>query len=82
MAVNKEEAIKLFEQLPESAQQSAFDFMKYLSDRDRPDWEEIAQLEPDQIPLSEEEERQLKAREGFITGEDAKREFNLQADLP
>lgn len=43
--------------------------MKHLSERSRPDWDDIARMEPDAIPLSEEEERQLGAKEGFITGE-------------
>ncbi|AOZ94929.1 XRE family transcriptional regulator [Paenibacillus crassostreae] len=82
MAVNHNEAFKLFEQLPESAQQSTVDFMKFLSIQGRPDWDDIARMEPDDLPLSEEEERQLADQGGFITGEDAKREFNLQVDLP
>ena len=82
MAINKEDVIELFEQLPEKEKQSAFDYMQYLSIRDRPDWNEIAQLDPDDIPLSDEELQQLNANEGFISGEEAKREFNLKVDLP
>ncbi|MDA8226599.1 MAG: hypothetical protein M0T74_02650 [Desulfitobacterium hafniense] len=46
--------------LPEEAKQSAYDFLKFLSIRHTwPDWNEIAQMEPDDLPLSEEEEKQL-----------------------
>jgi hypothetical protein len=65
MAINKEDVIKLFEQLPEKEKQSAFDYMQYLTIRDRPDWTEIAQFEPDDIPLSDEEVQQLNAKEGM-----------------
>lgn len=82
MAINKEDVIKLFELLPEKEKQSAFDYMQYLAIRDRPDWNEIAQLDPDDIPLSDEEVEQLNANEGFVSGEEAKREFNLKIDLP
>ena len=82
MAINKEDVIKLFEQLPEKEKQSTFDYMQYLSIKDRPDWNEIAKLDPDDIPLSDEEVQQLKANEGFISGEEAKRELNLKVDLP
>ncbi len=82
MAINKEDLIKLFEQLPEREMQSAFDYIRYLSLKDRPDWNQIAQLDADDIPLSDEELQQLKADEGFITGREANREFNLKVDLP
>lgn len=59
MAISKRELIKLIELLPDDANQSAYDYLKYLSIRHRPDRDEIAQMEDD-IPLSEEEERQLK----------------------
>ena len=82
MAINKEEVIELFEQLAEKERRSAFDYMQYLSIRDRPDWNEIAQLDPDEIPLNDEEVQQLNANEGLISGEEAKHEFNLKVDLP
>ncbi|CAM3677570.1 hypothetical protein EDM52_23195 [Brevibacillus invocatus] len=83
MAVNKEDVIKLFELLPEDAKQSAFDYLQFLSIRHtRPDWKEIDKMEPDAEPLTEEELRQMKSDAGYVTGEDAKREFGLQIDLP
>jgi len=84
MSINKKDLIDLIEQLPDSAQRSAYDYLNFLvyDNVTRPDWDEIARIEPDTIPLSEEEQRQLGSKEGFITGEEAKREFNLQIDLP
>ncbi len=36
----------------------------------------------DEEPLTEEELRQLNSNAGYVTGEEAKREFGLQVDLP
>ena len=82
MAISKEDIVKLFEQLPEKEKQSAFDYLQYLTIKDRPDWNEIAQLDPDEIPLSDEEVQQLNANEGYISGEEAERECNLKVILP
>lgn len=82
MAISNEDLIRLFERLPENTKRSAFDYIQYLSVQERPDWNEIKQLDPDDTPLSEEEMQQLNSDEGFITGEGAKREFNLKVDLP
>ena len=38
--------------------------------------------EPDYEPLSKQELKQLNSEEGYVSGEDAKIEFGLQADLP
>lgn len=44
-------------------------------------WEQIDQADPDDEPLSEEELRQINSDNGYVTGEEAKREFGLQVDL-
>lgn len=81
MAVDKQEVLKLFEQLPETAQQSAYDYLQYLSSKHyRPDWDSIEKLEPDEIPLSEEEQRQLNSTDGFLSWEEAMHELNLSTD--
>lgn len=36
----------------------------------RPDWDEISHMEPDDIPLSEEEERQMRNITEFVSLED------------
>ncbi|RAU93875.1 hypothetical protein [Paenibacillus sp. YN15] len=81
MAVDKDKVLKLFEQLPEIAQQSAYDYLQYLSlKHDRLDWEKIEKMEPDEIALSEEEQRQLNSNEGFMSWEEAMHELNLPTD--
>ncbi|MDR3583882.1 MAG: hypothetical protein P4L59_00985 [Desulfosporosinus sp.] len=83
MAISNDDIFKLVNILPEEAKQTAYDFLKSLTiGHTRPDWDEIEQMEPDDIPLSDEELRQLNSDAGFVTGEEAKREFGLQVDLP
>ncbi|WP_256257642.1 MULTISPECIES: hypothetical protein [unclassified Paenibacillus] len=68
--------------MTESAQQSALDFMPYLSTKqNQPDWDDIAKLEPDAAPLSEAEERQLNSESGFMSWEEAMSELNLPTDI-
>lgn len=81
MAISKQELIKLIELLPEDASQSAYDYLKYLTIRHRPDWDEISRMEPDDVPLSEEEERQLKSAAEFMSWEEAMSELNLPTDI-
>jgi len=85
MVVRKEDIHHLVDRLPELDQKTAFDFLQYLihrSDHKPNGWAEIDDREPDDEPLSEEELRQLNSNSGYVTGEDAKREFGLQVDLP
>ena len=82
MAVDKDKVIQLFERLPESAQQLAFDFIQYLYVKQiQPDWDDIVKIDPDTIPLSEEEERQLNSESGFMTWEEAMDELHLPNDF-
>jgi hypothetical protein len=56
--------------------------MQYLSTKQNQlDWDEIAKLEPDAAPLSEEEERQLNSESGFMSWEEAMNELNLPTDI-
>jgi hypothetical protein len=83
MAINNEDLKKLVEQLPDDAKQSAFDYLQFLANRHpRTDWKEIDKREPDEEPLSDEEKRQMKSDASYVTGEEAKREFGLQINLP
>lgn len=85
MALRKDDIHKLVDQLSENDQKTAYDFLQYLierSEKKHASWDEINKLEPDHEPLSEEETRQLKSNSGYISGEEAKREFGLQVDLP
>lgn len=81
MAIKKEDVLTIFEQLPETARQSAYDYLQYLFIKHkRLDWNEIANLEADEVPLSEEEERQLSSNSGFISWEEAMNELDLPTD--
>lgn len=85
MVIRKEDIHNLVERLPEDDQKTVFDFMQYLLNRSakKPDgWEQIDQADTDDEPLSEEELSQLNSDAGYVTGEEAKREFGLQVDLP
>lgn len=85
MVVRKEDIHDLVERLPDDDQKTVFDFIQYLLNRStkKPDgWEKIDQADRDHEPLTEEELRQLKSNAGYVTGEEAKREFGLQVDLP
>ena len=82
MAISNDDLFKLVKVLPEEARQSAYDFLKYLTIRHtRPNWDEIAQMEPDDLPLSKEEEWQLKNNTEFVSWEDAMHELNLPTDI-
>lgn len=85
MVVRKEDIHDLVERLPEEDQKTVFNFMQYLLNRStkKPDgWEEIDQADPDDEPLTKEELCQLNSDAGYVTGEEAKREFGLHVVLP
>jgi len=82
MAINKDEVLKIFEQLPGTAQQSVYDYLQYLSTKhNRLNWDEIARLDPDEVPLSEEERCQLNSNSGFMSWEEAMNELELPTDI-
>ena len=81
MAISNEELVDMVKKLPESAKKSAYDYLKYLTiSHTRPDWDDIMHLEPDEIPLSPEEEQQLKKNSEFVSWEDAMNELGLPTD--
>ena len=82
MAISNEDLLKLVKILPEEAKQSAYDFLRFLTTgHKRPDWDEINLMEPDDIPLSEEEKRQMNNNTEFVSWEDAMHELNLPTDI-
>ncbi|HHY74357.1 MAG TPA: hypothetical protein GX497_14260 [Bacillus bacterium] len=85
MAIRKEELNKMFDSLRNEDKKAAYDFMQFLIERSKKKptpWKKIDELEPDCEPLTEDELEQMNSKEGYISGEDAKREFGLQIDLP
>lgn len=82
MAIRNEELYKLIKNLPATAKKSAYDYLKYLTfAHDRPDWEELMQMAPEKLDLSEEEERQLRENSEFVSWEDAMNELELSTDI-
>ena len=86
MAIRKDESDRKMEAVSNQDKKAAFDFIELLIERSKNKkpitWLEIDELENDSEPLTEEELEQLESKEGYISGEDAKREFGLQVDLP
>lgn len=82
VVISNDDLNRLVEILPEEAKQSAYDYLTYLAlIHHRPDWHEIAQLTPDDMPLSDEERRQLNSDTEYTTWEDAMRELDLPTEL-
>lgn len=86
MSIRKEELYKMMESLSKEDKKAAFDFIEFLIERSKKNqpkpWGEIDKLEKDHDPLTKEELDQLESKDGYMSGEDAKREFGLQVDLP
>lgn len=85
MAIRKDELYQLIDRLDRQDEKAALDFLEFLVQRSKKkpnDWEKIDMTDPDHEPLSTQEIEQLNSEEGYVSGEDAKREFGLQIDLP
>ena len=86
LAIRREDLYKMVDSLSNEDKKAAFDFMEFLIERSKnkkpKSWQEIDDLESDNEPLTNEEMKQLKSEEGYISGEEAKRGFGLQVDLP
>ncbi|MEK4677584.1 MULTISPECIES: hypothetical protein [Bacillus] len=85
MAIRKNELYQLIDRLNRQDEKAAFDFLEFLVQRSKKkpnDWKKIDIANPDHEPLSTQEVDQLNSDEGYVSGEDAKREFGLQIDLP
>lgn len=81
MAISNDELVDMVKKLPQSAKKSAYDYLKYLTiSHTRPNWDEIMEQDPEDIPLSEEEKRQLKSNSEFVSWEEAMNELNLPTD--
>lgn len=77
MAIRKEECYRLIDCLDQQDEKAAFDFLEFLVQRSKKKhkaWEEIDMADPDYEPLSKQELEQLHSDEGYVSGEDAKRE--------
>jgi hypothetical protein len=86
VAIRKDDLLKMVESLSNEDKKAAFDFMEFLIERSKKKkpkaWQEIDELQSDDEKFNEQELEQLENEDGYISGEDAKREFGLQVDLP
>lgn len=85
MTIQKDELYQLIDRLDRQDEKVAFDFFEFLVQRSKKkpnDWGKIDIADPDHEPLSKQELEQLNSEEGYVSGEDVKREFGLQIDLP
>ena len=85
MAIRKQELYRLVDRLDQKDQKAALDFLEFLIQRSKQKpkhWEQVDMADPDDQELSEQELEQLNSEDGYVSGEDAKREFGLQVDLP
>lgn len=85
MAIHKEDLYRMLDSLSNEDKKATLDFIEFLIERSKKQkpkpWQKIDELESDNESLTKEEVKQLESEEGYITGEDAKREFGLQVDL-
>lgn len=83
MAMDKEKKLlRLFHKLPETEQKSTLDFVEYLAQRQRRHalghfYDDLPEIDE---PFSQEELEQLNSKEGIMSREEVKREYDL--DLP
>jgi len=85
MAIRKEDLLKLIDSLNSEDKKAAFDFIQFLIERSKNKplaWQKIDDLEAIDEPLSNEERKQMRSDEGYVSGEGVKREYGLRIDLP
>ncbi|MGF2614515.1 hypothetical protein FZC84_13890 [Rossellomorea vietnamensis] len=86
MSFREEDLFRMVDSLSKEDKKAAMDFIEFLVERSKNkkplSWQDIDELDSDNEPLTDEERKQLNSEEGYISGEDAKREFGLHVDLP
>lgn len=86
MAIRKEDIVKMVDSLSNEDKKAAYDFIQFLIERSKSNkpkfWEDVDKSKSVNEPLSDDELQQLESEEGYVSEEEAKREFNLQVDLP
>jgi hypothetical protein len=76
---------RLYNQLPKQTQKNIIDYLEFLVQKNKSTdllkatWNDIPEVDE---PLTAEEEKILQEKGEYLTGEEAKREFKLQIDLP
>lgn len=78
MSIEKDDLYKLVDRLGEQDKKSAYDFLRYLIDRQQNPYHHIDRLEPDDVPFNQEEREQFDSDDDeTISLEDLKRELKL-----
>jgi hypothetical protein len=78
LSIEKEDLYRLVDRLSEQDKKSAYDFLRYLIDRQQNPYYHIDQLEPDDVPFNQEEQEQFDSEdEETVSLEDLKRELKL-----
>ncbi|PEN94023.1 hypothetical protein CN553_18135 [Bacillus cereus] len=84
MAIRKNELYRLIDHLDQQDEKATFDFLEFLVQRSKRKLKNCGGIDmekPEYEPLSTQKLEQLNSEEGYISGEDAKRESGLQIDL-
>lgn len=76
LSIRKEDLHRLIDRLDEKNQRTAYDFLRYLIDRQKDPYYEINQREPDDIPMSQEELEQFNDND-FVPWEEVKRGLKI-----
>lgn len=78
MSIDKEDLHRLVDRLRDEDKKTAYDFLRYLIDRQRDPYDDIDRLEPDNVPLSSGEREQFDDKDDrTISLEDIKRELKV-----
>lgn len=81
LSIGKEDLHRLVDRLREQDKKSAYDFLRYLIDRQqnqRNPYHHIDQLEPEDVPFNQEEQEQFDSDdEETVSLKDLKRDLKL-----
>jgi hypothetical protein len=80
LAIPHEKFIGMLNKLPNHYQKNLHDYMEYLIQKSaREHWQKFPRVSE---PLNDEERQQLNEKREYLTGKEAKSEFNFPIDLP
>jgi hypothetical protein len=80
LAIPHEKFIGMLNKLPNHYQKNLHDYMEYLIQKSaRENWQKFPRVNE---PLNDEERQQLNEKREYLTGKEAKSEFNFPIDLP
>lgn len=78
MSIPNKDLHNLVDRLGEQEKRTAYDFLRYLIDRQQNPYHNIDRLNPDDVPMNKEEQKQFDNEDTeTISLEDLKRELKL-----